>query len=141
MLVKDVFKSKGIKATPQRIVVYSFLNEKPAHLSVDDVYRNVKEKQLSISRATVYSILQKFSAYGLIKELKIDFDKIYYDSRVDYHYHFYCNECQNIFDIESSDKLINMMNDLDMDGHIVDVFEGYFYGICKECQNKLARKK
>ncbi|MBU1863149.1 MAG: transcriptional repressor [Candidatus Omnitrophica bacterium] len=132
--IRETFKQHKIKATPQRLYVYSALLDSRAHLSVDEVYKHVKKKLPAISRATVYSILEHFRQYELVKELKIDFERVFYEACDKRHHHFFCRQCKAIYDVNIT--LCPTLQKKAVDGHTIDDFHGYFYGMCKHCKKK-----
>ena len=64
----DMFKSKGIKATPQRVVVYKALMELK-HPCAEEVIEQVRSKTPLVSVATVYNVLEFFFKSGLINKV------------------------------------------------------------------------
>jgi len=132
--VREVLKSLGIRVTPQRVAVYQALAKARSHLSVEQVYETVREKMPAISLATVYAVMQTFLENGLLKALQIDCERLFFDMRVDSHPHFLCQRCRRIFDID-----VDICPGLEkrvVDGHKIEAFEGYFYGVCRDCRTK-----
>ncbi len=122
-----------IRVTPQRIAVYKILSE-GKHLSADFVYKKVKKMFPSISFATVYTILQLFKDRGLVLETRIDFERSTFEIMSRPHHHFMCKSCKKIIDIDipPCDTLKNM----EVNGLKIESFQGYFYGLCKDCRGK-----
>lgn len=129
---QDILKSKGIRVTPQRMAVFQVLEKAGCHLSVDAVYEEVKKTIPNISLATVYSILEFFRDKSMLTEIKIDFEKSFYEFRTDAHHHFMCTECKQILDIDI--PFCGTLCAKSVEGHKITDFQGYFYGICKKCQ-------
>ncbi|MDP8216238.1 MAG: Fur family transcriptional regulator [Candidatus Kaelpia imicola] len=123
----------GIRITPQRLAVYKVLNE-GSHSRADFIYKRVKKRSPSISFATVYTILQFFKSKGLISESRIDFERSTFEIRTDSHHHFMCKECRNIFDIDIPP--CSALKKMKAAGLYIESFQGYFYGLCKECRSK-----
>lgn len=44
---------------------------------------------MQVSLATVYNTLKAFTAAGLLREINVEPGRVYYDTRVDDHPHFY----------------------------------------------------
>ena len=129
----QVLRDKNIKVTPQRLSVYMAFNGK-GHLSADEVYQKARKKVPAISLGTVYSVLENFKNNGLVREIKIDFDKSLYECRNDTHHHFLCQRCKKIFDVEM--PVCSALRNCAVDGHAIKDFQGYFYGICRDCQKE-----
>ena len=127
-----ILKANNIRITPQRLGVYEILAEKNKHLTADDIYRKIKISFPSISLATVYSILELYHKKHLLNEIRIDFDKSCFESRIDTHHHFLCKQCAKIYDIDLHP--CPALNTKEVDGHLIHDLQGYFYGICSECK-------
>ncbi len=127
--ISALFKDKGLKATPQRIAVYSFLWEHRIHPDVDTVYKHVVQDNPSFSKTTVYNCLQALSGCGLLMPVKIDNDKIRYDADVSFHGHFKCEKCGNIYDFKCYDE-----KTLGLENFDIKQKDFYYTGICRCCK-------
>ena len=128
----EVLKEKGIRATPQRLGLYKLLREEPGHLTAEELYARIKEKFPAISLATVYSILELLKAKGLVQEMRIDFGRSCFELKACDHHHFLCEKCRKIFDVDITPCPTLVRKEVD--GHLIDTFQGYFYGTCKDCR-------
>jgi Fe2+ or Zn2+ uptake regulation protein len=136
MVEMDLLNTKGIRVTPQRIAVYKVLKEK-CHATAEEIYEEIKREFPMMSFATVYSILELFKEKGLANELKIDFVKSTFDIRTDGHHHFMCKKCGRIYDVDISP--CEILKKGKVNGHKIESFQGYFYGICKKCNMKMQK--
>ncbi len=127
-------KEKNIKITPQRIGVYTILQEYSAHRTVEDIYEKIKRMFPSISLATVYSILELFKDKMLVQEIRIDFNKSRFETRGDKHHHFLCKKCGEVFDIDI--PLCPTLSRCKVKGNSIEKHHGYFYGVCKNCSRR-----
>lgn len=127
--IAELFKQKGIKATPQRIAVYNFLVENPIHPDVETVYSSVVKDNPSFSKTTVYNCLQVLADCGLLIPVKIDNEKIRYDADTSFHGHFRCERCGKIYDFKCSDE-----NAADLEGHEIRQRDVYYSGLCSCCR-------
>jgi len=90
-------RSHHWKCTPQRLAVYTFVADNLTHPSVDQVWEYTKKQLPSITRESVYRILNEFSAAGLLYRL----DRVecaHYDSQLVPHGHLICERCGKISD-------------------------------------------
>lgn len=127
--ITELFKQRGLKATPQRIAVYNFLAENHIHPDVDTVYRAISGDNPSLSKTTVYNCLEALSACGLIIPVKIDNDKIRYDADTTFHGHFICEKCGKIYDFKCSGE-----REQGLDGFEIRQKDVYYSGICSCCK-------
>ena len=130
----EVLRGYNIKITPQRLLVYSILVNAKCHLSVDDVYAEVLKTLPSVSRATVYATLECFKKQNLVKDVRIDPERSYFETRTDWHHHFLCRKCGKVLDIDI--KSCSTMRNCIIGEHIIEDFQGYFYGVCGKCKGK-----
>lgn len=130
----EILRSHDLKVTPQRLLVYSILVNSKHHLSVDEVYSEVLRTLPSVSRATVYATLECFKTHNLVKDIRIDPTRSFFETRTDWHHHFLCKKCGKVFDVEV--KPCMPMKSCVVDEHIIEDFQGYFYGVCKKCKKK-----
>lgn len=92
-------RSAGITPTQQRIDIAKILFACPQHLSAEQVLAIVNQDQAAVSKATVYNTLGLFAEKGLLRPVIVDPSKIFYDSNVAIHYHFYHTDTGELEDI------------------------------------------
>ncbi len=81
----------GIRPTKQRLELANLLFDsgKPQHVTAEGLYLQAQDKGYQISQATVYNCLHLFCQAGLIREIAIEGQKSFYDTKTDGHPHFY----------------------------------------------------
>lgn len=129
--IKALFRQKGLKATPQRIAVYKFLDDNRIHPDVETVYSQVKKSNPSFSKTTVYNCLKDLSGCGLLIPVMIDNEKIRYDADISFHGHFKCEKCGSIFDFKCAESKPSALEGFDIRQKDV-----YYSGLCNHCKNK-----
>jgi len=105
--VKYLLKEHGIAPTQQRLQIADFLFSKQQHVSADQILSNVQQSDQPVSKATVYNTLGLFANKGLLREVIIDPNKVFYDTNTEHHHHFYNTDSNALTDINSSDININ----------------------------------
>ncbi len=130
----EIFKKKNIRVTPQRIGVYEILKEAKTHLTAEEIYEKIIDKFPALSLATVYSVLATFRENNLVREIRIKPEKSYFDIRVEGHHHFLCYRCGRIYDMDI--PFCETLKKREVEGFRIEEFQGYFYGICKNCRGK-----
>ncbi|MCB1317574.1 MAG: transcriptional repressor [Leptospiraceae bacterium] len=116
--VADILKDRGINPTTQRIEIAHFLLQKPQHLSADEVLHQLNSEYEQVSQATVYNTLRLFVQRGVIRELAISPDRVYFDSNTSEHHHFIDVDTGHIYDLPSNTLLTP---DIQLDADIEDV--------------------
>jgi Fur family transcriptional regulator, iron response regulator len=94
--------SHGAKPTTQRLQLAELVFERPQHLSAEQVLQAARERGIRVSKATVYNTLNLFVECGLLRELVVDRDRVYYDSTVHAHHHFYNVDTGEMIDIPAA---------------------------------------
>ena len=128
-----ILKEHSMKVTPQRLEVLRYLDEHRVHPTVEMIYLDLKKRNPSLSKTTVYNSVEILEKQGIIQSLRIAGNEIRYDFRNDLHHHFICKKCGRIFDIDLTCPVIDKV---EQNGFKVEEIHGYFKGICKECLSK-----
>ena len=98
--IKSKLKSAGVTPTAQRMEIAQALFARPQHLSAEQILNMVNENnQSTASKATVYNTLGLFAKKGLIRELIVDPTKVFYDSNVSKHFHYFNIDTNELSDI------------------------------------------
>lgn len=111
ILIEDIrnkFAEKGLKITPQRVVILEAIYKLNNHPTADNIIEFIKESNPNIATGTVYKVLDALVENGLIKKVTTDKDVMRYDGIIKNHHHLYCSECDLIEDYtdEDLDKLL-----------------------------------
>ncbi len=132
----DICRRIGWKCTPQRLAVYDYLCGNRQHPNVDRVWHDIQKTIPSITRESVYRILNELSQHGVICRLD-HIESARYDSRTQPHGHFICTKCGAISDFDLPEGVSLPAVDLPGDVHHV---EFRAVGICATCLNEAPRK-
>lgn len=125
-----------LKYSRQRETIQEFLNSSCEHPTADVVYMNVKQQFPNISLGTVYRNLNLLADLGEAIKILTPNGGVHFDGRTEPHYHFTCNCCGNVYDLEMSElTCINDAAGKNFDG-IIENHSLMFYGTCKNCMNK-----
>lgn len=132
----QVLKEKNVKVTPQRLEVLKYLDKNRTHPTAEKIYSDLKEKNPALSKTTVYNTLELLKEKGLAHALTISSSEQHFDIVISPHYHFLCERCKKIIDIEVECPYIE---EILRGGHRIDEVHGYFKGTCEKCLNKTGR--
>ncbi|MDD5435805.1 MAG: transcriptional repressor [Nitrospira sp.] len=135
------YKDKGLRLTPQRIAILRFLDGNTSHPTAEDIFREARKGNPTLSFATVYNTLQALRDKGEVLEITIDPVKKHYDPNTSPHHHIVCTDCNEIQDI-----FVDYSEVLRLPGHVLKGFKPTgnhvdFYGLCRDCQENKNRKK
>jgi|SRR5574344_2243247 len=126
VLIEDIrnkFSQKGLKITPQRVIILEAIYKLNNHPTADNIIENIRESHPNIAIGTVYKVLETLVENGLIRKVKTDKDIMRYDGIVENHHHFYCSECDLIEDYidEDLDNLLkNHFKDKNIKGFKIE---------------------
>ncbi len=103
-----------------------------SHPSAEEIYEQIVKKIPTISKATVYRNLTLLSDEGKILKISVPNAPDRFDFNIDEHYHFRCNKCGKVFDIDGPKiDLSSFSND---SCHEIDGYTLIFSGTCVVCK-------
>ena len=125
-----------LKYSRQRESIKNFLATRYDHPTAETVYQNIRKEFPNISLGTVYRNLALLSEIGEIRKFSPSAGPDRFDWNPDPHYHFICNTCRSVLDLDVSGlEHINILAAQNFDGEI-DGHVTYFYGKCACCRAK-----
>ena len=91
----------GLRPTRQRLGLAALLFEAgDRHVSAEKLHEEANAAGIRVSLATVYNTLHQFTELGLLRELSVDGARTYFDTNLNDHHHFFCEENGKLTDIE-----------------------------------------
>ncbi|MFI3200905.1 MAG: transcriptional repressor [Eubacteriales bacterium] len=121
------------KQSKQRLAILQYLKNTKEHPTADIVYSNLRSEFPNISLGTVYRNLSVLADSGEILRLCIGDGTDRFDYTSESHYHFICNECGRVIDLEMEDiSSINHVANANFLGEVTG-HSTYFHGICPMC--------
>lgn len=120
--------------TKQKEAILKYLRDTKSHPTADMIYEVMRKEMPRISKGTVYRNLKVLEENGQISELKLKDTIARYEGKKGKHYHFRCDNCGRVFDIdEPVDKDIDERV-AKRTGFKVTRHQLEFRGLCKDCQ-------
>ena len=132
----EKLKDKGLRVTPQRLVVLKILAKSEGHPSVEKIYERVKPHFPTTSLATIYKTVNLLKELGEVVELDFSEESNRYDGNKPYpHPHLICTKCKTIVDpdvatVTELSKELAKKTGYEIVNHRLD-----FFGICPRCQS------
>ena len=127
---------KNYKFSKQRKRILDVLQNTGIHPTATWIYDELRKDFPDLSQGTVYRNLNILIDQGLVK--KIDFGSTFdrFDANTSEHYHFICEKCGAIYDLEM--PIIYKLNEdvkdetnFEVHSHRIE-----FYGVCEKCKSK-----
>ena len=123
----EIIKKAGLKATPQRKMVYEIMM-KLGHSPIDEIITQVQQQNPEITLSTVYRILDMFYKAGLLSRMNHPNGKCYYDITPSAHHHvFKDDQVIDYIDPELTELIKNQLkgdlfNELEIEKISIQIF-------------------
>jgi Fe2+ or Zn2+ uptake regulation protein len=131
--LRDTFRARGLKVTPQRLRIFEALHDNHAHPTAEAVWHEVRAEMPTISLRTVYQTLNDLSAMGELNHLDLGTGSARFDPNLDPHHHLVCDSCGIVHDVPDDDPGVGPAPHRDH-GFEVTMTEVVFRGTCAECR-------
>lgn len=135
-------QKKETRNTKQKQLILDCLkNCGVSHMTVEEIYENIKKHDEHISIATIYRNLKLMEEQNIVKKIIMEDDAASFfelsDNNAHAHHHLVCTRCGTIIDfdedlLDSLEKTIQ-----DKKGFMIKDHRVVFYGICKSCMEIL----
>ncbi|NDI36120.1 Fur family transcriptional regulator [Chengkuizengella sediminis] len=126
-------KTSGVRMTPQRHAILTFMLNTDTHPSVDEIFKALGGQFPNMSVATIYNNLKVFLDAGLVRELTFGDGASRFDANVDEHYHAICDDCGKIVDFHSPPLYQIEEIASEKTGFIVKHHRMEVHGTCQQC--------
>ncbi|MCX2716854.1 Fur family transcriptional regulator [Helicobacter sp. MIT 21-1697] len=126
-------RDKHLKITPQRIATLNQIYNN-GHMSVEEIYEQIKQIYPSISLATIYKNVNALCKANILREIKAPKDKQKYELSSDKHLHVYCEKCGKLDDIKLDTQTLEK-NCSANSGYTISDISAVLIGICPECKD------
>jgi Fur family peroxide stress response transcriptional regulator len=103
------------------------------HISIDELYKTIREKFASLSLATLYKNVHAMMSVNLIREVKLSGQKSKYEIDKEPHAHLMCKSCGELKDIEFNTTLL-IEKSIKIEKYQADEVSIVISGICLKCQ-------
>ena len=118
----------GLRATPQREVVFNTLLNKRDHPTADEVYARVRHDMPTISLATVYNCLETLVQCNLVRAVNFERGPTRYCPNLRPHAHFHDEQTGATYDIDLPANVLEEVNAVLPQGYDASSVEIIFRG-------------
>jgi Fe2+ or Zn2+ uptake regulation protein len=126
-------RERGLRVTPQRIVIHRALCSKSRHMTAEQVLASVSDVLPGTSLPTVYSTLELLEGLELVRRVGTGNGAVVFDSRVEPHAHTVCRQCGAIADLEGTAAPDDALRRAGATGFVPDHAQLVVWGICRDC--------
>src|SRR6266545_6005948 len=110
----EFLEQKNLRLTSQRQAIIDTVFGTDQHFTAEQLLEWSRQRDKSVSRATVYRTLPLLTESGLIREMDFGKDYKFYDPNyADHpnHNHIICQDCEKIVEFES-EKIVKLENEI-----------------------------
>ena len=101
---KKILNKSNLRPTKQRIAIMEFILKKnKIHVTASKLLKHLRNKNINISLATIYNNLNELADKGVLKKFYVNNDKMWFDTNLEDHYHFYDCDKDELIDIDKSE--------------------------------------
>jgi Fur family ferric uptake transcriptional regulator len=132
---KEHLRGQGLKSTAQRDTIAKVFFDTQRHISVEELYQEVKRRNPRIGYATVYRTMKLLTECGVAAERHFrDGEARYESAQKRHHDHLICEACGKIEEfeeprIEALQEGVAKRLGFRFTGHKMEL-----YGLCRDCQ-------
>lgn len=110
---RTFLKEGGFRITPERFEILDAVIQYEGHFGADELFIEMKKKNSSISRATVYNTLELLTQCSLLSKRNFGENKTKYESNFERttHDHLICTDCGTIMEF-SSPKVKKLVDEI-----------------------------
>jgi Fur family peroxide stress response transcriptional regulator len=127
-----------LRRSKQREAILNFLRKTSSHPTAYHIYEAVRKEIPNISLGTVYRNLKLLSDEAEIMELDLAGSLSRFDGDMRSHYHFRCEQCGQVFDVDEPVDLERNQRVAKKTGFRISHHILEFRGLCRNCQTSMA---
>lgn len=134
-----VFRTQGLRVTPQRQAIFRLLHGNESHPTVDSLYDAARLEMPTISLKTVYQTVHDLEALGQVTLLDLGTGSVRVDPNVEAdHQHLVCSSCGLVRDVPLSE--VPRLPARYRQEFRPDAVQVIFRGVCEQCSARPSTK-
>ena len=131
--LESALRERGMRVTPQRVLINRALRELDRHVTADEVLGAVAERLPNASLPTVYATLDLLEEMGMVRRVAARSGAALYDPRTDVHQHVVCRGCGRVEDLDVAVDSARALRAARRRGFRPDDAELVVSGLCASC--------
>lgn len=132
-------RQRGIRVTPQRLIVLEALAAHSGHIAADEILRWAAARYPAINLATIYRTLDLLISIGLVAQSDFGGGVSYFELVGDTpHHHLVCERCHAVFEIEAEALAPIQQSILREYGFLTNTRHLALLGCCRACRESSA---
>ena len=138
---EQLCREQGVPLTVQRRVILESLAVREDHPTADQVFEAVTAQMPSLSRTTVYRVLDTLVDMEVIHKASHMGSAARYDPNTERHHHLTCLSCHKVMDLEEKSLPPLRLSPARSAHFEVLDYSVHFRGTCRECAGKRQGKR
>src|SRR5260370_22539536 len=131
-------QKRGLKRTAQRDLILEVFMGTEGHVTGDDLYRLVRQRDPNVGQTTVYRTLKLLTDAGLAREVRFGDGRAHYEHNYkhEHHDHMICSECGKVIEfyspeLEAIQDAMAAKHKFELTSHLLRMI-----GICADCRRQ-----
>jgi Fur family ferric uptake transcriptional regulator len=129
-------KKKGLKLTPQRILVADIIHGATGHITAGEIIGQVQAKMPGVNKSTIYRTLDILEEAGCVYKSELDNEFVYHHDDEGHHHHLKCCKCGKTIECHEDIFAALQKSLMNKYGFRADFKHMVMSGICGECKNR-----
>ncbi|MFB0516884.1 MAG: Fur family transcriptional regulator [Candidatus Neomarinimicrobiota bacterium] len=139
---RKALKQESLRLTSQRLAILEDVLDNDQHRECDDIFLSLREKEIPVSRATIYRTLDILEKVGFVRKMDVGDGRFRYENKLSrpHHDHIICLQCGKI--VEFVDHQIEQWQERISAEHGFELLlhKHQLFGLCQECQERKAKE-
>ncbi len=99
-VIRRRLEAAGVRPTRQRVdLARTIFGAGDRHFTAEMIYHETRAIRFAPTLGTIYNTLNEFARCGLLREIAIYDAKLWYDTKIGPHFHFYSEDSEELSDI------------------------------------------
>jgi Fe2+ or Zn2+ uptake regulation protein len=131
--LSTALRERGMRVTPQRVVLHRALRELDRHVTADELLDAVADRLPNVSLPTIYATLDLLEELGMVRRVQRAGTTLF-DPRTDSHHHLVCTGCGSIEDLDCDLDTAALERAAARHGFEHERIEAVVHGRCARCR-------
>ena len=131
--LSTALRERGMRVTPQRVVLHRALRELDRHVTADELLDSVAERLPNVSLPTIYATLELLEELGMVRRVQRAGTTLF-DPRIEPHHHLVCTVCSSMEDLDCELDATALERAAGRRGFEHERIEAVVHGRCAACR-------
>ena len=132
----ETLKKKGLKLTPQRLLIADIIHDAHGHITASEIIERVRTKMPGVNKSTIYRTLDILEQAGCVYKSEQDSEFVYHHDHEAHHHHLLCGRCGKAISLDEDVFTSVQKSVFKKYGFQADFKHLIVNGICRECATK-----